>query len=213
MARLSDSAFRDLLDAVITIISANLAGYPPLVAGDMTAFGALRDTYKDDLLLHVQQQDAAKAQTITKDASRQACELELRRIRDLIKAHGVSEANLAALGLPTSESQVPNATVPIGSVDTSERLRHTIHFADSAAPNLKRRPRGTIGCEIWRKVDGPPPGDETECSMLTLDTETPHVINYTQADAGKVAHYMLRWQLKGGGFSAWSETISATITG
>jgi hypothetical protein len=161
---------------MLDTISGNLAAYPGVVAADITDFGNLRDDFADDLLLHNQQQDAARAQTIKKDASRAAADLKRRSIRDLIKAHGVSDSAFAALGIPVAESSAPaTATVAVATIDTSERSRHTINFADAAAPNIKRRPRGTTGCEIWVKIDSPPPGNENDCTFLSLDDETPYV--------------------------------------
>jgi hypothetical protein len=91
-------------------------------------------------------------------------------------------------------------------------LRHTINFTDAASPAIKRRPRGVIGCEIWVKIDGPPPGDEKDCTFLALDTATPYVAEYSPEQAGKTAHYLLRWQLRDGSRTAFGETVSATIT-
>ena len=42
---------------------------------------------------------------------------------------------------------------------------------------------------------------------------TPYVAEYDGADAGKMAHYMLRWRMRDGSTTAWAETVSATITG
>jgi len=32
-------------------------------------------------------------------------------------------------------------------------------------------------------------------------------------DAGKMAHYVLRWRMRDGSVGAWGDTVSATITG
>jgi hypothetical protein len=198
MPRLSDADDLALINSVIATISGNLAGYPPLVAADMTAFGTIRDAFANDLLLHNQQQDAARAQTIAKDASRTAADLELRRIRELIKAHGVSDANYAALGIPQAESLTPStATVPVANVDTSERLQHTINFADASAPNIKRRPAGTIDLEIWNKIDGPLPGASSTDELLTLDTQHPVHDGVRRRARGQDALMCLRWQFAG----------------
>ena len=84
---------------------------------------------------------------------------------------------------------------------------------DAASPDNKKRPRGSIGCEIFVKLDGPPPVDEKECTYLALDSATPYLTEYLGTDAGKMAHYMLRWRMQDGTTSAWAETLSATITG
>jgi hypothetical protein len=103
--------------------------------------------------------------------------------------------------------------VPIATIDNSERLRQTINFADASAPNIKRRPKGVVGAEIYLKIDGPPPGNETECTFLALDTQTLHTAEFLPEHAGKTAWYLIRWLFKDGSKSAFAETVSATITG
>jgi hypothetical protein len=118
-----------------------------------------------------------------------------------------------ALGIPVGNTvDQPAATVPVGAVDTSERLRHTISWTDAGSPGIKRRPRGAMGAEIWCKLGGPPPTDEKECSFMTLDAATPYVAQFDGADAGKTIHYLLRWRMRDGSVTAWGETVSATIT-
>src|SRR5690606_7685633 len=121
-------------------------------------------------------------------------ETAIRSVRNVAKAHGTKEAQMAELGIPSSNNAAPsNATVPAAAVNTSERLRHTISWTDAAALDNKRKPRGVIGAEIWVKLDGPPPIDEKECTFLTLDAFTPYLAEYAGSDAGKMAHYLLRW--------------------
>jgi hypothetical protein len=104
-------------------------------------------------------------------------------------------------------------TRPIVSVDTSQRLRHTINFTDETTPNSRAKPAGAMGCEIWVKVGDPAPTDPAQLRFLATDTRTPYVAQYNGEDAGKVAHYMLRWVNTKGEQGPWSQTVSATITG
>jgi hypothetical protein len=46
-----------------------------------------------------------------------------------------------------------------------------------------------------------------------LGTRTPYVAEYDGEDAGKPAHYMLRWVNKQGEAGPWSATVTATIPG
>lgn len=213
---MSDTEFLAFLNAFIATVSGDLASYPGVTAPMMADLGTMRDDFADKLLSHNQAQDAAKAATVAKNISRTPPTDKVLNIRDLTKANGVSEDKYTALGFPASpaaESLPPLATVPVGTVDTRNRLQHTLHFADAATPNIKRKPRGTVGCEIFVKIDGPPPGNETECVFLALDTATPYVAEYPPEHAGKTAHYLLRWLMKDGSRTACGETISATITG
>lgn len=210
---LSDSELIDVANQLIAALTADPAAYNATPA-DITALTNAKDTFETDVTAQVAAQAAAKAATAKKTGSRTPLELAMRTRRDVAKAHGATEAQLAATGLPFGGVKVPsNATVPVGSVDTSERLRHTISWTEATTPDNKRRPRGSIGAEIFVKIDGPPPTDVKECTYLATDSQTPYVIDYPGSEAGKMAHYMLRWAMRDGSTRAWSETISATITG
>lgn len=96
-------------------------------------------------------------------------------------------------------------------------------------PDNKRRPRGAMRAAIFVRVDGAPPSDEKQYTFITLSSppaggavaafrrrgggSTPYVARVRGTDAGKMAHYMLRWRMRDGSTGAWAETISATITG
>jgi hypothetical protein len=140
-------------------------------------------------------------------------EKAIRDIRNLCKASNLDEMKMSQLGVPSgSIVSPPVVTVPVATVDTSQRMRHTISWSDGAANGNKRRPRGTMGAEIWVKIDGPPPGSEKDCTFLTLDSATPYMSEYEPTDSGKTAHYMIRWRMRDGSVGAWGETVSATIT-
>ena len=70
-----------------------------------------------------------------------------------------------------------------------------------------------LGADIYVKLDGPPPTDASQCTFLTTDSKTPYMAEYDGSDAGKMAHYMLRWRMRDGTTGAWGETVSAPITG
>ncbi|MEQ1763968.1 MAG: hypothetical protein ABL984_12595, partial [Pyrinomonadaceae bacterium] len=141
-------------------------------------------------------------------------EARVRDARLMAKAAKIPEGTYTQMGIPSGGGKAPTtATIPAASVDTSERLRHTISWTDADTPDNRKKPRGAMGAEIWVKIDGPPPGNEADCTFLTLDAFTPYVAEYAPANVGKMAHYMLRWRMRDGSVSAWGETVSATITG
>ena len=76
-----------------------------------------------------------------------------------------------------------------------------------------RRPRRTMGADIFLKIDAPRPTDVKDCAYLATDSRSPYVVEYEASDAGKMAHYMLRWRMRDGSTLAFGETVSATITG
>jgi hypothetical protein len=109
-----------------------------------------------------------------------------------------------AVGPPTSK--------PVVTVDTSQRLQHTINFVDESTPTSRAKPDGVQGCEIWTKVGNPAPGGPSDVHYLALDTRTPYVVAFDAADGGKNAYYMLRWISTRGETGPWSATVSGTIT-
>ena len=184
-----------------------------VTAAQVAPLTTARDNFDAALTEHADAQANAKMKTTGKNDTRAALEEIMRSLRNMAKAAGTTEAAMNNLGLPAGSSAAPtNATTPIASVDTSERLRHTISWSDVNANGNKKRPRGTMGAEIWVKVDGPAPGSEKDCTFLTLDSATPYVAEFDAADGGKTAHYMIRWRMQDGSVGAWGETISATVT-
>lgn len=209
----TDSELLQMAGQMLNAISADPAAYG-LTAAFVTELSAKVDQFKTDVQEQAAAQAKARSTTAAKNASRDDLEEYLRSGKNVTKAAGTPASMIASLGLPSSYSKGPmSATVPIGTVDTSLRLRHTINWRDAAANGNKRRPRGVLGCEIWVKVGDPMPGDEKDCRFLTVDAATPYLAELDPADVGKTAHYMLRWRMRDGSTSSWSETISATITG
>lgn len=214
IASASDSELIDIAAQTFNAMNGNLAGYPGVTQQQVDDLKTFKNTFSTDLDAHVAAQAAAKSKTQTKEASRKIVEDQLRVLRNTAKSAGASDADMAALGIPVSSAKAPSsATRPALRVDTSQRLQHTLHWTEESTPDNKRKPIGAMGNEIWVKLDGPPPTDETECTYLALDAKTPYLAVYPGTDAGKMAHYLCRWRMTDGSTSAWAETVSATITG
>jgi hypothetical protein len=208
-----DAQLLTIVDQLRTVLTENLTYFPMVTSAMKSHQDTLRVAFITYLEAHTSAQAAAKAATADKAAARAALEKAVRDIRNLCKASGVEEAKMTALGIPSSSVASPaTATIPVAVADTSQRMRHTIRWSDGAANGNKKKPRGTMGAEIWIKIDGPAPGSEKDCTFLTLDSATPYLAEFDAADAGKTAHYMIRWRMQDGSIGAWGETVSATIT-
>ena len=151
-----------------------------------------------------------------KDAARGGLEGAIRPLVKRLQAgSAVDDAERAALNITVPDrtpSPVPVPTTRPGvKVDTSQRLQHTISFADETTPTSTRKPAGVSAAELWVKVDGPPPTDATQLSFLATDTRTPYLATFDGADGGKPAHYMLRWINTKGQPGPWSEPATATV--
>jgi hypothetical protein len=100
------------------------------------------------------------------------------------------------------------------TIDSRHRLRHSIAFADESSPTSTAKPRGVIGTEIWIAITPSgtaAPSDQAAFQFVALDTRSPHAIDFTGADAGRAAHYLLCWTNTRGQKGPWSETATATI--
>ena len=181
----------ELLDACRQFIQ-TITDAPPdsygLTAAQATDLTACVDDLEQKLADRLNAQATAKSLTEAKNADRRMIETTLRRYLRIAKAHPTtSKAQIASLGIPKG-------------------------IADASASESRRRPRGTLGCEIWIKIGGEPPTDIGDCSYLTFTEKSVHTAEYTGADAGKMVHYILRWKTKAG-MSPISDTVSATVTG
>ena len=214
LANLTDAELYAVATQIYNTISPTPTDWG-MTAGEVTALGASRDTFNDDLVDLTSLRAAAKAATVKKETDRTDLITLLRQFRDKAKAKGVSDDLMTSTGMPKGSNQPtpPSATVPVATVDTSRRLQHTVHWAEATTPDNKKRPKGVMGADIYCKIDGPPPGDVSECNFVTTDSATPYLIEYAAEQAGKMAHYMLRWRYRDGGVGAWGETVSATVTG
>lgn len=150
------------------------------------------------------------------------------------QAAGTTDAMRAALGI-TIRDPVPTrvrlpGSEPLVSVDTSERLRHTLHFVDSATPTRKAKPYGVMGAEVWvfvgdatasqvEDVEITPAGASSIRRSLQpfkfakIATRTPTVVEFDGDYAGRTASYLLRWLNTRGQPGPASAVASATIVG
>lgn len=212
----NDAEFSVWLDNLLTKATANKGKLN--VSDD-----SLKDL--DTLIKNYQQafDDAQVAQT-TLDAKVQAKKLAREaaaagaraRVRQIQAQPGVTDVDRAELRISPRDTQsTPSpapSTRPVVTVDTSERLRHRLDYRDSATPNRRAKPAGVTGCEIYVFVGAQAPADPAEFRLIAVDPVTPYVVEYGGADAGKTAHYLLRWVNTRGERGPWSETASATIT-
>lgn len=212
----SDAEFDVWQGNFVTFASANLTALG-LVAADLTPITAGQTAWASAFPAHTTAQAAAESARAAKDVARTDFVAVIRAlVRRLQAPPAVSDAERLSLGITVRAERTP-ATVPtsrpVASVAVSERLRHTVSFTDEGTPTRKAKPAGVMGCEVWVKVGGTPPADPSELHFLGLDTRTPYVAEFDGADAGKPAHYMLRWVNKQGEQGPWSATVTATIPG
>ena len=188
-----------------------------LTSADATALASLNDGFEaslnewDDAQIRESSKNQAK-----NDWRRQVLD-KLRNYRNAAYADpSITDEGLTGYGLPPRDkvktaSPAPT-TAPLGQIDYA-KLKHTIHFRDSATPDRKAKPKGMQGCEIWRFVGTAAPASESDFDYLATDSDSPYVAFYEMTDSGKKVYYLLRWLSKSGERGEWSETIEATVNG
>ncbi len=196
--------------------SANAAalGLDPLV--DIPPLTAAQGVWTTDRAAHTAAQAAAQAAREAKETARGGLEGVIRPLVARLQASSaVDDAERQALGITVRDTIPtpvgPPLTRPVVKVDTSQRLQHTISFADELTPTRTAQPAGVRGAQVWVKIGDPAPVDPSELTILATDSRTPYLATFDGADAEKVAHYMLRWESTRGETGPWSETASATI--
>jgi len=213
-----DTDFAAWMDNFDTYANAHLADLG-LLPADGLALANGNNDWKAMLAAHVSAAAAAQSARQAKDASRASLEGLVRQmVRALQASSAVDDSERAALGITVPDTTPtpigPIGTVPVARLESPTRLRHIIHFADSATPTSKAKPPGAMGAEIWISllpVGQPTPTDPASFTLVALDTRTPYTLDFQAAEGGKNAHYLLRWVSTKGDKGPWSETASATV--
>jgi hypothetical protein len=188
-----------------------------LTPAEVAPLVAARSEFNDAVSNNDATQAQARATRLTKDHVRAHAEQLVRPMAGRLQAMpGMTDAQRERLGITvrsTARAPVGKPTTrPVATVDTTHRLQHTIAFVDELTPTSRAKPDGVSGCEIWIKIDGPPPVDPNELRYLSTDTRSPYVAQFDGVDGGKTAYYMLRWVNTRGEQGPWSQTVGATIT-
>lgn len=187
-----------------------------LTASDLAPLTSAQTVWQNAFSANLAAQAAALGARQGKDTARDNFESLTRSfVRRVQAIPNMTDAARASMNITVPRDRAPATaptTRPVVSISTDQRLRHTVNFVDETTPNSKGKPDGVTGCEIWNKV-GDAPAGPSQLTYLGTDTRTPYVAEYHESDAGKVAHYMLRWINTKGETGPWSQTVSATITG
>lgn len=212
----SDADFNAWLQNFVNYVAAN-AAVLDVSPAEVTALQSAKTDWDVKYPASATAQAAAKAAVQAKDDSRDEGETVIRPLVGKIQANlAVTDSQRQSMNITvraTTRTAVgPPTTKPVATVDTSQRLRHTVNFVDETTPSSRAKPDGAQGCEIWMKVGDPPPAGPNDVTYLALDTRTPYLVEFDANDAGKTAYYMLRWISKRGETGPWSQTVSGTIT-
>ena len=200
----------------ILVENATAWGIPP---EEVTALKASQTRWTTAYEKANNKQNRTSADVITKD---EAGEEYTKLIRNMVQQwlvlnSKVTDGDRVRMGInvrTTTHTPVPPpSTFPVGRVDFSLRLQHTISFYDQASAHSNAKPEGVTGCEIYLKADGEAPKSVDEMNFQGTCTASPFVLKFDSTKAGKTAWYWLRWVNRKGEPGPWSSPISAMIVG
>ena len=209
----SDADFHVWQAALVAIVQPSVVAWG-ILAGDVTALVAQQTPWTGAYNKASNKQNRTAADVQAKDDARKAYEKGIRLFvgQWLSKNPKVPNSERERMGLTvksTTHTAVPApSSKPVGSVDFSQLLRHTLSFVDENAKGSKAKPAGVHGCEIFSKL-----GDAADFSYLGTSTSSPYLVQFTDADAGKTASYRIRWVNTRGEQGPWSNPFSAPVVG
>lgn len=130
---------------------------------------------------------------------------------------GTNDALRRRLKIPVAGDSAaptgPAATWPVFTVTSAGHLRLEAAFRDSATPGSRAKPAGMLGAEVWLKVGGAAPTQESETHFLGLDTKTPYLHEFEPGELGQPAHIRGRWISSKGEKGPWGPVATAIVGG
>lgn len=209
----NDAEFNIWQSNLISILTPNtdVWGFP---ADDFSALLALQTTWNTVFAKASSKSNRTYADVQAKDDTRKTYETGIRQfLKQWIMFNSkVSDSERERMGLTIrketrSPAPVP-ATSPVGVIDFSVRLRHSISFSDKETQNSKAKPKGVHGCEIWMKLE-----NDSDFRYHGTDTRTPYIVSFDLDQAKTEVQYRLRWVNTRGEYGPWSSILSAVVPG
>lgn len=214
----NDADFNVWQGNLVTIITPGITAWG-IDNDDFTDVKSKQTTWESAFAKASNKQNRTSADVLAKDEAGSAYKKTIRSFvaQWLANNSKVTDSDRARMGLTVKTgtrtlTPVPT-TSPVGSVDFSVRLQHSISYYDEASAHSNAKPAGVHGCEIYMKVDGDAPKDATELSYVATDTASPYVVKFDGSKAGKMVYYWLRWVNTRGEAGPWSVVVSAMVVG
>jgi len=217
----SDTVFALWLANFASLITTDPTAYG-LVIGDATNIQAQADAFAVAFAASSNPATRTAPTVAAKDQARAAAEFVVRPYAMTVNANpAVSDMQRADLGLTIRKlvpTPVPTPTTApaLTLVMATPGVLH-LDYRDSATPDSKKKPYGTIGVELYAAVGLVPAVAPAAADYRLLATKSPVLVPFDAADAGKLATFYARFITSGGsnGVSSrgpWSAQLVAVVT-
>ncbi|MDR2394614.1 MAG: hypothetical protein LBD93_10745 [Treponema sp.] len=119
-----------------------------------------------------------------------------------------------ALGIPIHDQKptphpLPDSH-PVITVESKNPFELILHIHDSAS-GKRAKPEHTNGAVLFWEVSKKPITNTQDFKTSLLITRTPHRMNFSPVDRGKILYMAGQWQNRTGEKGPWSEVVSAVI--
>lgn len=199
------------------VYTANPTDYG-LDAGQASAYATLVTDYDSALAAATDPGTRTKVTVAAKDTARNLLVANARQLGQIAQRFpGITDELLSDAGLTVRDpvpSPIPGpTTTPVLSLVSAGVQNHVLRYTDSVLVNPRSKPPGSIGLQLYCKVDITPPAGPDATAFKQLGTRMPVTANFDAADKGKTAYYYARWYTAKGLLGPWSDLFSATIMG
>lgn len=202
-------------DNFATLITAAPATYG-LDASDALAIQTAFDTFDAAYTIAINPATRTTPSIADKNAAKVAFVGLARTYASQIRLDpGVTNMDKLDLGLNlpnNSPAPIPAPlTWPLLDLPTAGPGLHELRYADSATPASRAKPANATAMLLFRGIGTAVITDPEACTFLAAVTKQPYQSTFDPADAGKIATYFARWQVRNGGLGPWSAGQSMTI--
>lgn len=180
-----------------TLITATPTAFG-LTSGQATTYATANTAWQTALATATNPPTRTKPTVATKNTAKANVVVLSRQYAALVQAYpAITDSQLETLGLTvrsTGRTPVPPPTTfPLVSVLSTMGQSLTLAVADEMTPNARKRPFGTIGCEVWIKIGATPPTALTDCTFFGLATRYPARFSVDAGAVGQKAYIWGRW--------------------
>jgi len=184
----------------------------------LTVVNLLRTNYEKTYVIANNRSTQSPAATAARDASWELLKPALIELYDhyILNNNNISAADKEALhihyavgggGAPSpAPSTTPNVTLTSKDISVLRAI-----YSDSASSGSHAKPANVAFCELWYKVDGPPPTEPKDCPERHNISRSHENIVFTPADRGKTVYGYAHWVNKNGKTGPWSGQITAMV--
>lgn len=211
----TDADFQVWLDNFSELITADPTAYG-LSSADATALATLTTTYDNALAAATNGSTRGPSTVNAKDVARTNAQARARQLATIIQANpAVTEEQKTDLGITvrkTNKTPIPApASSPLLAYIATTTGQQTLRYSDQMTPDSRSKPFGVVALQlsVWLTAIGTPPSGPA--NKVLIVTRNPFPVNFTNADLGKMATYVGRWQTAKGLTGPDSSSISAVV--